>query len=53
MPFSRMDPSCTIGFYAKGQMEFESLCASVNEVCAWIIWASVPGAFYYMKYNLC
>uniref|UniRef100_A0A3P9B519 Cysteine protease n=1 Tax=Maylandia zebra TaxID=106582 RepID=A0A3P9B519_9CICH len=32
MPFSRMDPSCTIGFYAKGQMEFESLCASVNEV---------------------
>uniref|UniRef100_A0A3Q4HDD9 Cysteine protease n=1 Tax=Neolamprologus brichardi TaxID=32507 RepID=A0A3Q4HDD9_NEOBR len=32
MPFSRMDPSCTIGFYAKGQMEFESLCTSVNEV---------------------
>lgn len=31
MPFSRMDPSCTIGFYAKGQMEFESLCTSVNE----------------------
>ncbi|XP_063326552.1 cysteine protease atg4da-like isoform X2 [Pelmatolapia mariae] len=31
MSFSRMDPSCTIGFYAKGQMEFESLCASVNE----------------------
>lgn len=26
-------------------MEFESLCTSVNEVCAWIIWASVPGAW--------
>lgn len=32
MPFSRMDPSCTIGFYAKGQKEFESLCTAVNEV---------------------
>ncbi|KAK9535571.1 hypothetical protein VZT92_007946 [Zoarces viviparus] len=31
MSFSRMDPSCTIGFYAKGQMDFESLCAAVNE----------------------
>ena len=27
-----MDPSCTIGFYAKGQKDFESLCAAVNEV---------------------
>lgn len=32
MSFSRMDPSCTIGFYAKGQKDFESLCAAVNEV---------------------
>ncbi|XP_017272047.1 cysteine protease ATG4D-like isoform X2 [Kryptolebias marmoratus] len=31
MSFSRMDPSCTIGFFAKGQTEFESLCAAVNE----------------------
>ncbi|XP_015234827.1 PREDICTED: cysteine protease ATG4D-like [Cyprinodon variegatus] len=31
MSFSRMDPSCTIGFYAKGQSEFECMCAAVNE----------------------
>ncbi|XP_053707337.1 cysteine protease atg4da-like [Synchiropus splendidus] len=31
MPISRMDPSCTIGFYATGQRDFESLCRAVSE----------------------
>lgn len=32
MPFSRMDPSCTIGFYAKSKKDFESLCSAVSMV---------------------
>ena len=32
MSVSRMDPSCTIGFYAKCQKDFESLCTIVTEV---------------------
>ncbi|XP_066564029.1 cysteine protease atg4da [Amia ocellicauda] len=32
MSFSRMDPSCTIGFYAKSKKDFESLCSAVTAV---------------------
>lgn len=32
MSFSRMDPSCTIGFFAKDQRDFEALCKEVTEV---------------------
>lgn len=31
MAFSRMDPSCSIGFYAKDQRDFETLCTDVTE----------------------
>lgn len=32
MSFSQMDPSCTIGFYAKGWENFELLCSDVTNV---------------------
>lgn len=32
LPFSKMDPSCTIGFYAKTREDFENLCENVSKV---------------------
>ncbi|KAJ0001494.1 hypothetical protein NQD34_006514 [Periophthalmus magnuspinnatus] len=31
IPFSQMDPSCTVGFYAKDPNDFERLCKDVTE----------------------
>ncbi|TSK18023.1 Cysteine protease ATG4D [Bagarius yarrelli] len=34
MNFSRMDPSCTLGFYAHSKKDFEFLCSAVSEALA-------------------
>uniref|UniRef100_A0A8C1ZXF9 Cysteine protease n=1 Tax=Cyprinus carpio TaxID=7962 RepID=A0A8C1ZXF9_CYPCA len=32
MPFNRMDPSCTVGFYAASRGDFQTLCSDVTKV---------------------
>lgn len=32
LPFHRMDPSCTLGFYAKSKRDFETLRSDVTMV---------------------
>ena len=32
MPFSKMDPSCTIGFYSRGVQDYERITQELSKV---------------------